>query len=801
MYRIELCDGVSVQCGSAKITKFRTQKAARLLAYLALHPGNHSRERLIELFWPELGLDAARNALSTTLLYLKKPLERELGQPEGSLIQATRATIGLVPGSFTTDLEDLPQDFDTERFLPNFYDDWVLEAREKLAATLAAVQHEYEPLPATWTPYLGRDESREQVRELLTHSRLLTLVGTGGVGKTRLALETLREQEAQGATVAWVELATLTNPANIPERIAAALGLAGVAALVPTLRRRETLLCLDNCEHLILGAAREAERLLRACPNLTILATSREPLGVAGETVLRLPGLSEAESAQLFCDRAHRALPSWGLTREERPLLSLLCLRLDGLPLALELAAARLRTYPLAELVQRLEDRLATLTSNHRVAEPRQQTLEASIAWSYELLTEKEKTLFYSLSVFHGGWTAEQAIELWGGDETTRERLDSLVDKSLAQTEATAHGLHYRFLETLREFALARFAELPEAEQLRWRRAHLVVFYDLLLTVPRGYTPELHQRAEAVRHHQDNFVPALEFCRQDQPERALVFCDHLSAFWNWFGQSTLAREQLKLTLPLPECQTFNDDRRSALETLFHSSNFTRDWESAEWALNTSHMATEHAYYYRRNLADVRLEQGEFEEARLLLEVNLEEDRHSGLLNQVADSLYRLCRVHLAKEDFTQALSLLEESMTLRNEQTTWSRFLLRMKSLLKGLSGEPDEARQLAMQAMQLKAPNQSHHETGFTLNLYAQLEFFASNFSYSAQLYGVSVAYCQHKGFDIAGYSYRLRERHLAALRASLGEDAFQLAYEKGYDSDPMRAIQEWNVLKSRYA
>ena len=798
MYRIELCDGVSVQCGSAKITKFRTQKVARLLAYLALHPGNHSRERLIELFWPELGLDAARNGLSSTLLYLKKPLERELGQPEGSLIQATRTTIGLVPGSFTTDLENLPKDFDTERFLPGLYDDWVLRARETLAATLSAAVDEYEPLPATWTPYLGRDESREQVRDLLTHSRLLTLVGTGGVGKTRLALEALREQEAQGATVAWVELATLTNPAHISERIAAALGLPGAGALVPTLRRRETLLCLDNCEHLILGAARETERLLRACPKLTILATSREPLGVAGETVLRLPGLSEAESAQLFCDRARRSQPSWELTREERPLLSLLCLRLDGLPLALELAAARLRTYPLAELVQRLEARFATLTSNHRVTEPRQQTLEASIAWSYDLLSEREKTLFYSLSVFHGGWTAEQAIALWGGDEAMRERLDALVDKSLAQTEATSHGLRYRFLETLREFALARFAEQPEAEQLRWRRAHLAVFYDLLMTVPRGYTAELHQRSEAVRYHRDNFVPALEFCRQDQPERALVFCDHLSAFWNWFGQSTLAREQLKLTLPLPECQTFNDDRRSALETLFHSCNFTRDWEGAEWALDTSNMATEHAYYYRRNLADVRLEQGELEQARLLLAVNLEEDRHSGLLNQVADSLYRLCRVHLAMEDFTQALSLLEESMTLRNEQTTWSRFLLRMKSLLKGLSGEPDEARQLAVQAMQLKAPNQSHHEIGFALNLYAQLEFFVSNFSYSAQLYGASVAYCQHKGFDISGYSYRLRERHLATLRESLGEDAFQLAYEKGYDCDPVRAIQEWNVQKS---
>ena len=723
-------------------------------------------------------------------------MERERGVPEGSLIQTTRTTVGLVPGSFTTDLESLSKDFDTERLLPGFYDDWVLEAREKLAATLATAQEGYEPLPATWTPYLGRDESREQVRELLNGSRLLTLVGTGGVGKTRLALEILREQEAQEAAVAWVELATLTDPARIPERIAAALGLAGVAALVPTLRRRATLLCLDNCEHLILGAAREAERLLKACPNLTILVTSREPLGVAGETILRLPGLSEAESAQLFCDRARRAQPNWELTREERPLLSLLCLRLDGLPLALELAAARLRTYPLSELVQRLEARLATLTSNHRVAEPRQQTLHASISWSYDLLSEREKTLFYSLSVFHGGWTAEQAVALWGGDEAMRERLDTLVGKSLAQIEATAHGLRYRFLETLREFALARFAEQPDAEQLRWRRAHLAVFYDLLLTVPRRYDSEVAVRSEAVRPYQDNFVPALEFCRQDQPERALIFCWHLSTFWDWFAQSQLAYEQLKQTLPLPECQTLDNDRRIALDELYYAAAYIRDWDTAEWALDASDVATEHPYPYRQALGDLYINRGEPGKARVLFEENLREMRQAGMPGMVADALFRLHRPSLLEGDFAHALSFLEESEGMETSFGDISpgnhRGVLRAKSLIKGLQGELDEAYRLMEQ---LQTPKQSHHEIAYYLVLSAHLEFLAGNFSLSTQLYGTSVAWCQRKGFDLHGYNYSSREKNLALLCERLGDEAFQALYDEGYDRDAREILQSLGI------
>ena len=274
MYQIGLSDGLTVRHGTNAISKFRTRKAAELLAYLALHPGNHAREKLIELLWPAFPLDAARHSLSMALGHLRIPLESGLGQPEGSLILATRESIGLNPSAYQTDLPTLPAGFDPERLLPGFYSDWVLQKRETLAHSLLT-RSAAEPLPTALSPYLGREDLKEQTLHLLQSTRLLTLTGMGGVGKTRLALETLRSREAQAMRVVWVELSPLHDPKGIPARIGAALGLTGIGELISTLRQAPLLLGLDNCEHLISPVAKEAERLLRACPNLTILAANR----------------------------------------------------------------------------------------------------------------------------------------------------------------------------------------------------------------------------------------------------------------------------------------------------------------------------------------------------------------------------------------------------------------------------------------------------------------------------------------------------------------------------------------------
>ena len=789
VYLIELRDGVRVRLGDRVVTRFRTQKAARLLAFLALHPGNHSRERLIELFWPELDLSSGRNSLSGSLGYLRRPLEQDFHHPEGTLIFANRNSVGLVPGSFTTDLESLPPGFDVERILPGLFDDWVLTTRERLARARPGELAERARLPAMWTTYLGREELLNQVPELFLRSRLVTLVGPGGVGKTRLALESLKACEVRNEVVCWVDLATLRDPSLIPERIAGALGLPGAGALLSALRTQKVVLTLDNCEHVILDAARWADRLLRACPAVSILATSREPLAIAGETILRLPGLSESESAALFCERARRADPDWRLPEDERPLLSQLCQRLDGLPLALELAAARLRTLSLPELVLKLDSRLATLSGNLRLGEPRQQTLEMSIAWSFDLLSESERALFLSLSVFHGAWSAAQATALWGDDSIT-DQLDALLDKSLLQSEPSPDGRRYRFLETIREFARARFNALPEADRTRWQAAHFEYFYNLLLTVPRRYSPDAAIRSQEIRHEQDNFLPALEVCRAHAPERALIFCWHLSTFWDWFGQSTLAREQLKLTLPLPECQPLDDDRRIALDELYYACMYTRDWEGAEWAIEASDIATAHPHQYRLFLSEIKTEQRDLDLALRLLQHNLKDFRREGSREFCAQSLFRMFHVHLMKGDVPAALDAFREAE--RNEErlelSPASRAAsLRARSLALRLQGEHAQAREVLLQAVE---PNKSHHSIAYDLIHFAHQSLCEGDLSEAARLYGASIAWCERHGFDLRGYNYFFRERDLALLRERLGPSEFERGYSLGYNEDPDRIL-----------
>lgn len=788
MYRISLCDGVRVQCGEVEVTKFRTQKAARLLAFLALNPGSHSRDRLIELFWPDLELDAARNGLSYTLLYLRNPLERDLGVPDGSLIHATRSSVGLVSERFTTDLDALPPGFDPERLLPGFYDDWVLQARAALAQSLTPTLQERQPLPSTWTSYLGREVFQQQVSQLLDTSRLLTIVGTGGVGKTRLALETLQSREAEGAVVAWVELAPLTEPEGIAERIVAALGLSGASTLIPTLRKQKLLLCLDNCEHLGATIAREAERLVRSCPQLTILATSREPLGIAGETILRLPCLTEAEAIRLFCDRAQRARPGWQLGPEEGPLLSLLCRRLDCLPLALELAAAKLRLYPLNVIVEQLEARFALLRSNHRIAEPRQQTLYTSIAWSYDLLSECEQRAFAALAVFHGAWTREQAVELWAGEES--DVLDALVDKSLVQAEPTANGVRYRFLETIHEFAKAQFAQCSSIDQERWQRAHLEIFYCLLSTLqPELTESEVLRYAARIRSFEDNFVPALEFCRRDQPERALTLCRSLAYYWQSYVQYGRTREQLSLTLQLPESQSTSAELlKDALFELYFACDNIGDWQGASRAVDRLELVYPRPLHLLK--AVLARNQHDLERARILMEQAVTYAQTLDNPQFVFQTLRNYAELLMTQGELANARRIIEEAQAFlpTNDDPDFGS-LTEVQSKLALLEGNYLEARKLMAQAY-LKDRN--HRSCAYYLTDFATLARREGNLRESARLHGASIAWCEQNGFTVRGFAAEARAADLAILQKELGEADFQRAFAYGYNGNPPSILDQ---------
>ncbi|HEY8744448.1 MAG TPA: adenylate/guanylate cyclase domain-containing protein, partial [Chloroflexota bacterium] len=355
--------------------------------------------------------------------------------------------------------------------------------------SLTALPHN---LPLQLTSFIGRERELGELTRRLQTARLLTLTGSGGAGKTRLALQVAAELVPRYPDGVWLaELAPLADPALVRRTVAAAVGVreapgqAILDTLLAALREKRLLLVLDNCEHVLDACARLADALLRGCPGVQLLAASREALGVAGEVSWRVPSLAvpsleqrvaheqvaEYDAVQLFVERAQAALPSFSITAQNAMALAQVCARLDGIPLALELAAARVKGLTVDQLADRLHDRFRLLTGGSRAALPRQQTLRAAIDWSYDLLDEAEQRLFRRLAVFAGGWTVEAAEAVCAGDglahEDVLDILLRLVDKSLALAEER----RYRLLETVRQYGRDRLAASGEAGAVYARHA------------------------------------------------------------------------------------------------------------------------------------------------------------------------------------------------------------------------------------------------------------------------------------------------------------------------------------------
>lgn len=393
---------------------------------------------------------------------------------------------------------------------------------------------------------------------LIGESRLVTLVGAGGIGKTRLALEAARHHVAHHRDGVWlVELAPLTTPDLLHEVVLAALGLGIPAGRTPeesltvALAEREMLCVLDNCEHLIDACARLAVALLEGCPMLRILATSREVLRVAGETTWRVSSMTlpdtayparpeeigRLEAVQLFVQRAAAARPSFELTADNAACVSRICRRLDGIPLAIELAAARTRTMSVSTIDERLEDRFQLLTGGDRTAQPRQRTLEAALAWSHELLTDTERRLFRRLSVFRGGFTLDAVARACADGEdpsdTAREldALAGLIDKSLVLAdEATDRSTRYGLLETIREYAALRLSESRESAHICSAHAD---FYCALGGVVAKKLLGRDQAAWFARTEAElpNLRAGFEWTLNNDPRRALQLAVALERYW------------------------------------------------------------------------------------------------------------------------------------------------------------------------------------------------------------------------------------------------------------------------------
>jgi predicted ATPase len=397
-------------------------------------------------------------------------------------------------------------------------------------------------LPAQLTSFVGRQAQMAELSQMLTDNRFVTLTGAGGAGKTRLAVEVAAQLTSEFSDGIWyVDLAPITNPAVAPVTVARTVGLpdqpgrSTMDLVVRFVGEKTMLLLLDNCEHLLDACASLIVELLAACPHLTILATSREPLGLPGEVSWRVPSLSLSnEAIELFTDRARRARPDFVVGEDNRALVEEICRRLDGMPLAIELAAARVRALSLPQILDSLHDRFRLLTGGARTAVRRQQTLRASVDWSHALLTEPEQVLFRRLAVFAGGFDlgAAQAVGASSDVETYQllDQLSLLVDKSLVVAEDTSDGMRYRLLETVRQYAQEKLGESGEADQVRSRhREHYSRTAANLQSMAR---PGDEPLIEWAKVEIDNLRTAFTWSRENSdPEAALRLVSTLQRFW------------------------------------------------------------------------------------------------------------------------------------------------------------------------------------------------------------------------------------------------------------------------------
>jgi predicted ATPase/class 3 adenylate cyclase/Tfp pilus assembly protein PilF len=583
-------------------------------------------------------------------------------------------------------------------------------------------------LPQQFTSFIGREKEMAEIKELIGTARLLTLTGTGGTGKTRLALQVAAEVLEQYRDGVWlVELAPVADPARVPQAVAETLGVKEVAgepitrSLLSYIKDRQMLLVLDNCEHLLEASARLAEALLKSCARVRVLVSSRESLGIAGESAYRVPsmsvpdskqaqtpeGLSRYESVRLFIERAKAAKSDFTVTPQNATSLASVCQRLDGVPLAIELAAARVRAMPLEQIEVRLDNRFRLLTGGSRTALPRQQTLRALIDWSYDLLNDQEKILLHRLSVFAGGWTLEAAEAVCAGEDveempvprpasqpadgdgmaSTRhptphtlhpdavfDLLTSLVDKSLVVYEEREGNARYRLLETVRQYAAERLQLAGETAQLKARHRD----YCLALAeeaAPQLSGPDQQLWLQRLEMEHDNLRAALAWCIEEETgaEAGLRLSGLLWWFWNVRCHWSEGREALKRALGRDVARGRTADRAAALNGAGFLATVQGDYTEARAQLEESlrlfrELDDRKALaFVLNNLGNLAIRQGDDAGARALYEESIELARQVGDRRGLANTLSNLGHLISNEGDEAGAQAVYEESLRLFRE--------------------------------------------------------------------------------------------------------------------------------------
>jgi predicted ATPase/DNA-binding CsgD family transcriptional regulator len=549
--------------------------------------------------------------------------------------------------------------------------------------------------PIRLTTFVGRDDERAAVAERLGKTRLVTLTGIGGVGKTRLALEIGADVQGVYRDRAWfIELASVVDPGAVPQRVAAALGISETAGerpvdtLTRALQRSQCLLILDNCEHLVEACAGLADQLLRACPDMRILATSRQALAIEGETVwsvppLPLPGagltgndeIGASAAVRLFCDRARSALPSFALSDLNAAPVARICQRLDGIPLAIELAAARMNVLSPDEMLNRLADRFRMLRGSNRSASSRHHTLRATLDWSYELLTTLERVLLRRLAVFHGGWSLEAAESVCtDGDMAVSEVFDvlnALVDKSVVVADLQGVTARYHLLETVRQYAWEALSESGEAESLQSQHA---AFYVALAEEAATYflSPVQTIWMQRLDREHDNLRAALRYTLDvGDSSTSLRMAGALGWFWILRGNRSEGLQSLERVLActgtigapdasrarsqvwaakLAGAQGDGDHAVDLFERALGEFRALGDRTGIAWVLS--------------DLGEVERERGHYDRTEAMLTESLTIRRELGDEHGIAMTLTRMAQVARDQGDDLAVKALLDESLDL-----------------------------------------------------------------------------------------------------------------------------------------
>lgn len=629
-------------------------------------------------------------------------------------------------------------------------------------------------LPQQLASFIGRERELVKVKSMLGNARLLTLLGAGGMGKTRLALQVAADVMDDYPDGAWlVDLAPAADGRLVVQAVASVLGVKEemgrpvLEALLKFLKDRRLLLILDNCEHLLNDCAELSKRLLQSGPLLRILATSREPLHMAGETTLQVPSLSvpaapatlmRSEAARLFIDRVVAAQPDFEVTDESRTAIADVCRRLDGIPLAIELAAARTRTLSVAMIAARLNDRFRLLKVGDETVLPRQQTLRASIDWSYDLLTENGRALLRRLAVFAGGWTLEAAEAIGaGGDITAGDVLDllsELVEKSLVLLEAA--GERYRLLETIRQYAQERLYESGEGADVRTRHLH---FYVTLMEAAIQELVGPEQKAWLVRLdlERENLLSAHAWCDSaaERAEPGLRLVGAVQLYWLSRGLGELGHRITVEALTRPGAGVRGAARCRALFAAGQIGYFTGRYREAKAHLEENiPMARETGDKASIAgslvlLGHVCYAQGERSDARAYFEEALVLAREAGDKAKLHAALNALAEFHRGEGALDDAEPLYEESLTLQRERGERANIVISLYNLAAVSIGRGvgNRARGIVREAHAIAREVGSTYLGELVLDVCAGLAAHLRQMEHAARFYGAAEAQLEEIG------------------------------------------------------